>query len=540
MSTFFRLDKNSARTFKILASLSLVYVFPIILANAYYVDDWRRGMSGFAGWEYDGRPLTSWMMMLVNFGFPLLDVSPFSLILGLSALCYALVLFARKYFNNCKPMYSAVILFFFVANPFFLENLSFKYDSLSMCIALSLVILFFSIEDSVNIWKLCIFAIICNMAVLNIYQPALCSFFCLLVIKFIFDILHKKGIKYIITIQLILLFACFLSLILYKWITVYYYIDSNNQLSEYWYMSILAYAKGHSESLGIHDGQLLLDNIKNFFQLIDSYRQSLLYFIVVIALLLIFMFISGVIHSFLKNYRHINLFLKVIISLILLFSPFIIFVNSFLLMTIIKEPILRYRVLLSFGCFMLLIGISIYYISLRMKCIKFVFILFLLFAFSFSFIYGNVADHQKSHDLVFFQKFSYDIEEVSKNHKNSSVLFISAIGSPPLSRQLRLACSRFPFFKNIFYMYYDNVVPFYIYALPNYTHFNYIAKIDIDNDDMLYISGHKPDVDNGVYKIYDRNWKIIIIFNDYTETENRVKDNGDIRVSSRSQCCQAG
>ena len=49
--------------------VALLYVFPIILAGQYYVDDMSRIINGH-GWDHDGRFIATYLMQILSFGEP--------------------------------------------------------------------------------------------------------------------------------------------------------------------------------------------------------------------------------------------------------------------------------------------------------------------------------------------------------------------------------------------------------------------------------------------------------------------------------------
>ena len=56
------LSKEEQKNWGKLSIISLLYVFPIILANRYYNDDLSRSLMGLTGWSGDGRPVTEYLM----------------------------------------------------------------------------------------------------------------------------------------------------------------------------------------------------------------------------------------------------------------------------------------------------------------------------------------------------------------------------------------------------------------------------------------------------------------------------------------------
>jgi hypothetical protein len=127
--------------FSILLLLYWVLLYPILRADRYYNDDLKRSLMGRTGWDSNGRPLTTFVMKLLQcYDHALVDISPLTQIAAIGVLAYAGVLITRRHAIR-SPVVAALIAFPLGAQPFFLENLSYKFDSLSMAMALLLALL---------------------------------------------------------------------------------------------------------------------------------------------------------------------------------------------------------------------------------------------------------------------------------------------------------------------------------------------------------------------------------------------------------------
>ena len=168
----FSLNRENFKAFCYLLIFSLVYVLPIILANFYYIDDLGRLLTGRTGWDGDGRPLVSLLSIILSDGKPLMDMSPWIQILATIVLDYALIFFAKKII----PAASALKIFGVAAcgylNLFMLENLSYKYDSLGMMLALSIFLILFALPDSLGNKKIFLASCIAVLLSLCLYQAA--------------------------------------------------------------------------------------------------------------------------------------------------------------------------------------------------------------------------------------------------------------------------------------------------------------------------------------------------------------------------------
>ena len=158
-------------TFVTLLGLYFLVLFPILRADRCYSDDLKRALFGRNGWDSNGRPLTTLLMKLLQcYDHALVDISPLTQVGGVVLLAWVGVMIARR-FRIDKPLLAAAVAFPLGAQPFFLENLSFKFDSLSMCLALLLALLpVVALGDDRRGWRLGCLALFASM---NLYQPAI-------------------------------------------------------------------------------------------------------------------------------------------------------------------------------------------------------------------------------------------------------------------------------------------------------------------------------------------------------------------------------
>lgn len=122
--------------------LSFFYVLPLILANVYYQDDILRASFGEEGWISDGRPFSAFIMMILEGHYILADIAPLGLILSVIILACAGTVIARVMFPEDERWYvRAVIASLTCMSPFYLGNLSFRYDALPMSVAQCIAII---------------------------------------------------------------------------------------------------------------------------------------------------------------------------------------------------------------------------------------------------------------------------------------------------------------------------------------------------------------------------------------------------------------
>jgi len=163
------------RTLTILFALLLLLVLlPILRADRYFSDDVARAITGFYGWDLNGRQLTTLVMRLLQFNLSqLVDISPLPQILAIAVLATTGALIARRYRIE-SPWLAALIAFPLGAQPFYLENLSYRFDALSMSLALFTALLpFLSTQRNIRSFVLGTLAMFASLC---FYQPGLSAF----------------------------------------------------------------------------------------------------------------------------------------------------------------------------------------------------------------------------------------------------------------------------------------------------------------------------------------------------------------------------
>ncbi len=157
-----------------LLALYCLGIFSLLLANRLYIDDIGRALYGYAGWFTSARPVAELFSYLFYMGGITLDASPFSQILGVAflagtAFCLCLALRA--------PLTPGTLLAALPVglSPYGLENLSYRFDSAQMCLALLLAVLPYCFLRR-NRKTFFIASVVCLFCSASIYQPALSAY----------------------------------------------------------------------------------------------------------------------------------------------------------------------------------------------------------------------------------------------------------------------------------------------------------------------------------------------------------------------------
>lgn len=170
---------DNARSLRVFGSLFLGFflliLLPILRADRYCNDDILRALDGNWGWNTDGRLFTNFLMRLLEFGTArVVDIAPLPQLLAIAVLACFGMLVARRYRIDSVPL-AALIAFPVAAQPFFLHNLSFRFDA--FCMALAMLFGFLPLFSSTQNRRAWAVGAAYLLACLNLYQPAIGVFF---------------------------------------------------------------------------------------------------------------------------------------------------------------------------------------------------------------------------------------------------------------------------------------------------------------------------------------------------------------------------
>ncbi|MDO0944761.1 glucosyltransferase domain-containing protein [Chromohalobacter israelensis] len=117
-------------------ALLMFATYPLVMADRLYLDDIWRSMHGQLGWTSNARPLADGVMIALNMGTRVVDLAPLPLWLGLAVIAVLLVVL-RQVFATFSTGHAWWAMALLALQPFFLQNLSYRFDALPMALALS-------------------------------------------------------------------------------------------------------------------------------------------------------------------------------------------------------------------------------------------------------------------------------------------------------------------------------------------------------------------------------------------------------------------
>lgn len=402
--------------------LGMIFVLPIIIADYYYIDDLGRSIVGYSGWSSDGRPVADMVMEALGFGLPLTDISPFPLILSIAMLSLSCTLLAKS--AGFKSKTAAVIsLLPIIANPFFLSNLSYKFDSLTMSLAVLFSCIPFAFRELKALPNVAL-TTVCIVVSLCLYQAASNAFVILAVSFLILDSLKNKNCLQAIfanALSFAMAYAIYLKLIVPHYVVGEYSTGHSDILPISW------------DSVGIiaHNIEMSVNLIRSFMIGYAGTMFTVLFSISVVCVIAIAILS-------LKDSKSLK---RLAISLIVIASPVIVFASIPGVVLALKNPVLMPRVYIGFG-FAIAASMSVIYFLLGnyFKPLVVLMAIPVVFLFSFGATYGNSLKAQKEFDVFVLSNISSDINRLGLSGKK----YIVVDGYMPKSPVTMLAYRKYP------------------------------------------------------------------------------------------------
>ncbi|WP_222888223.1 glucosyltransferase domain-containing protein [Enterobacter sp. C2] len=418
--------KKYKKEFFITFILSLIYCSGLIIAGMNYLDDYGRYLGGYTGWSINGRPFADLLMTAFNFGSPLLDLSPLPLIMSLMILSVSGLIITSKFLTHENVYIRSVVAFLLIANPFFLENLSFKYDILPMSLSiLALSLAFYKTSIYKVDFLLPIFLIFVS---LGLYQASLGIFIILSILEFTeFTIKIDKSFKSCLTVALTRCIQFLLAYFLYKIIIAQFCVAGE-------------YSLNLAKTIPFNaDGMTtVLNNFYKFNFFIGNYINSMPKALVVWYILVLAGSICLLIKKVWKHSK--NLFVVVA----LFTSPLLFYFFSFAHFLILENTVTTSRVMVSFGATLIALASYIIYAFKNEKIKLLIFIPFILYSYVLSMSYVNASISQIRKDERIISSIQRDIVHLSPRIKY--VNFNGEVSSAP---QKALAITKFPVLKDL-------------------------------------------------------------------------------------------
>lgn len=429
----------------------LISVYPIIRANFNYIDDMDRVMRGYSGWDNYSRYTSNFLSKLIHADSYLTDVSPLTQILAAVFIVLACGIVICRFLEERSCIWNAVPLLMIGLNPYFMECISYKYDSpyMALSILVSVVPLIFAESNLLLYGGI---SAVCMILMCTTYQGA-SGIYPMVSVLLCFELWNKKENRKALRLFLVSVLSYLAGLGFFKLFLMH---NAENM-----------YASG--SMFGIKE---IIPGVVT--QLFCYYKHVVTDFKMVWLLLTAFLAIGFVIKEVVCSRQ--KKYYAILMSILCLC---VLGVLMFGLYPALQSPIYNPRAMYGYGVFVALIGMEAasikkeYLLKIGCICLTWCF-------FAFSFTYGNALGEQKRYTDFRVQMVINDLNDLScmSTDQVKKVKIMGNIG-------------RSPVFKNmpVDYAMLDRLVPdtFSDYGWGEYYFFEYfdIRNIERANDESM-------------------------------------------------------
>lgn len=409
----------------VIVCVTALFVLPILLSGVLYQDDILRAANGEAYWGVLGRPLSDVVVMALGFGSGfVVDSFPLSLILAGALLgASSVMLYCR--FAISRGIASGLVFSLFSLSPFFLQNLSYHFDSFPMMLGVFLAALPYSkMAASCKFVFRVLFAAVCLVLALSLYQATINVFLSLCAIEITYVLYSRVRVTDALRMSVERAASAIIGMIIYMKVVAPFFLSKNV------HSDLVIKADDPVKSLSY--------NFERFWNIASSLLNESLYmawflvFAVAIAglLMLTYRLLKSNFSSLSKAIGLVVLVLGIVVAAFSIVGPFI----------FVDKTVVAPRVMMGLPGFMLLIGYLASMLSSN-RITTIACIIPVMFSLSYSSAYGNASKHQRSlEDKVF-----YDIASSLPSKLNGKKVYISGQITTAVATDMEF--KRFPSLK---------------------------------------------------------------------------------------------
>lgn len=385
--------------------------FTIFTSGYLYIDDRNRVINNFTGWRDQGRPLADVFFYFFKVNGVVVDITPIPQIISILLLSFSIVLLSEiggsgKY----RRAFCSLSIF---TTPFFIQNISYRFDNVIMSLAIFMAVLSVFILYKFYTIRAGFFSALALFSVFGLYQPAINIY---LAISFVGVMLSRDKYIFVIKVTLVSLVA----MIAYKCLIIVippmgdYGVNNSKIVS-------INDIFSHSINVAEFYGRFLWSSGGRVFKLL-------------IIVLLFSILLSLLFNIVKKNYKS-----AWALSLSIPFSGF----SCLGLLWFLENSIIQPRVMLGVGGVVYLLSVILIEKSFSEFLKKI--IIWALFVNAWFFMlssvsYGNILRRLSVHDSVYMQNI---LQEINKKAKTEDVeLYI--LGEAPEPKDIQLIKKAIP------------------------------------------------------------------------------------------------
>lgn len=469
--------------------IGIFYILPLIINNSPYFDDIGRSVYGYFSWGIDGRPLSDLIFSLLDMGAPATNIAPFpqiACILILTSLCYLLHLKFNAEHKMGWLIFTPIFL-----SPFFVQNLAFQFDSLTM--ALSVAFACAPVFATGRGWlKLFLSSAAGVVVSLCFYQAALSAFIAVMSIYVLFE-LNKRANPLNLAFNVSAAVAGLaVGYVLYSKAVVPFFVTSD-------------YANGYNQLIGGTDD--LYANIRLTEKVLRSLFTGLTGKIFLIVF--IFAFAGAVTLAVRMLKRQDSAKIKIVniglLALSLIVLLFCIPGPGLVLKNIPIGP----RVFIGFGFFIAgILALSSFIFNERAHRLNFLSIIVCVLSFSFIATFANASKSQDKFTEKVINEISLDIFKVGFKNVKTITVDGKMLDTPVVQK----AVDKYPLMRQLIPVYFDGPLGWGVVKMTEF-YVGFSRPTPERQQELIKNMCSMQEISNGgVYKTYFKDGDLVISF----------------------------
>ncbi len=448
MNKFMNEKLDSKNAYIIAFIMCMLYASPFIFSSIYYVDDTFRSMTGRNGWAQLGRPLSDFVFYIFSQSTNMVvDAGRLPLIISCLFMAHSIVYLSKTTFKNTTYL-TLIICSLCYITPFFVQNIAYTYDCLSMVMSLYFCIIGACIcYNAQSGWH--VYSLLMLIASLCFYQTSVMAFPVILSSIYLYKKLEENN-----SCEMALARGCSIfiaAMALYVTIIARVTIKTSRGESVF----------------STHDPiSSLLKNIGLYYDLFANSYGNLTNLIAIVMIVATFV---SLVAYFLRHTEKTNVKLfraLIIITLVVMFA-----ISPMIPNVLLAESLILPRVLTAFGCSVFAFSLIIYS---RFKSGYILALLLIFISVTTSFVASSTIKKQNERDVKIADLIYLEIN----NNPALRIANTTFIGTMSDSRSTIVNSKSYPLARYISNKMYD------------WTTSMYLANIGLDNVNFSFARSH--------------------------------------------------
>ena len=390
--------------------------FAILRADYDFFDDMKRIISGHKSWVGASRYVSETLSVFLHTNFYLNDISPLSQIIAILVLAFSAYILAFSVSDGKITYLILTASLLFAICPFYIENISFKFDSPYMALAMFFAIIPFLFKDDEK--SFASVSIISMIFMMTSYQAGNSIYIVLAIFFTLKKLLNGNDLKSALRFAILSIICYSVSLIIFR---LFIMIPTASTISE-----------RDTTLENVKLSGLIISNLKNYLKTVFTEYGNIWTKFFTIILAVIFPFAGGFNAS--QNKRNESGYLRGFAAgfLLSLSALLLMILLSFGAYLIIGNTLINHRAFMGFDILISVIAVfALLYTPQKSKLNLVASICTICLCYGFivqATVAGNLYSKQKKYEEFRYSILLQDLSEIIDPSQNNKLLLDGEIG----------------------------------------------------------------------------------------------------------------